>query len=110
MSVTAGLRYTHERKTMDSSGGLHLLDLPATLVPGSSFAFTDAISHDAWTPKFGVDMRLREDALVYVSATRGFKSGGFSPTSTEAGLGFAPEFAWSYEGGVKAVSEAAEPD
>jgi iron complex outermembrane recepter protein len=102
VTATAGLRYTHERKTIDNSGGLYILDTQAGLVPGTAYAYTDAISNDAWTPKFGVEMRVRENVLAYGSAARGFKSGGFSPTSTEAGLGFAPEFAWSYEGGVKA--------
>ena len=101
VTATAGLRYTHERKTIDNSGGLYTLDAQAILLPDSSYAYTDAISDDAWTPKFGVEMRVRENVLAYGSAARGFKSGGFSPTSTEAGLGFAPEFAWSYEGGVK---------
>ncbi len=101
VTATAGLRYTHERKTIDNSGGLYTLDAQASLVPGSSYAYTDAISNDAWTPKFAVEMRVRENVLAYGSAARGFKSGGFSPTSTEAGLGFAPEFAWSYEGGLK---------
>ena len=39
--------------------------------------------------------------LTYASATRGFKTGGFNVTSPEAGRGFAPEWAWSYEAGVK---------
>jgi iron complex outermembrane receptor protein len=39
--------------------------------------------------------------MTYVSATRGFKSGGFNLSSTQPGRGFAPEWAWNYEGGVK---------
>jgi iron complex outermembrane receptor protein len=39
--------------------------------------------------------------MLYGSATRGFKSGGFNLSSTQAGRGYAPEWAWSYEGGVK---------
>ena len=46
-------------------------------------------------------MKLPHDALVYVSATRGFKSDGFNPSSTAPGRGYAPEWAWSYEGGWK---------
>ena len=41
--------------------------------------------------------------MAYASATRGFKSGGFNASSPEAGRGFAPEWAWSYEGGLKTV-------
>ena len=36
-----------------------------------------------------------------MSATRGFKSGGFNPSATTANPGYAPERAWSYEGGWK---------
>ena len=55
----------------------------------------------AWTPKLGLEMHLPNKGLLYALATRGFKSGGFNPTSTRAGLGYAPEWAWSYEGGLK---------
>jgi iron complex outermembrane recepter protein len=46
-------------------------------------------------------MKLPRGALGYVSATRGFKSGGFNPSSIVPAGGYAPEFAWSYEGGWK---------
>ena len=100
VAVTAGLRYTHERKTIDNTGGLYTVDAPMTL-SSDYYSYTDAISHDAWTPKFGVEVRARENVLAYASATRGFKSGGFNATSTAAGRGYDPEWAWSYEGGVK---------
>ena len=103
VSVTAGLRYSREHKTIDNAGQLSTIDLPVTLVPGSAYSYTDAISHTAWTPKFGLEFRARENAFVYVSATRGFKSGGFNFTSPEAGRGYAPEWAWSYEGGLKTI-------
>ena len=70
-------------------------------VPGSVYGYSDSIAHGAWTPKIGLEMKLPHDALAYVSATRGFKSGGFNPSSTAAGRGYAPEWAWSYEGGWK---------
>jgi iron complex outermembrane receptor protein len=101
VSATAGLRYTHERKTIDNAGHLETQDVPAVPVPGSSYAFADAIAHDAWTPKLGLEWRLRERTLAYVSATRGFKSGGFNLSSREAGRGYAPEWAWSYEAGLR---------
>jgi iron complex outermembrane receptor protein len=103
VSVTAGIRYSRERKTIDSAGQVSTLDAPVTVLPGTSYAYTDAISHTAWTPKFGLDLRAGENSFAYVSATRGFKSGGFNPTSPEAGRGYAPEWAWSYEGGLKTL-------
>ena len=63
-------------------------DLP---VPGSVYGYSDSIAHGAWTPKVGLEMELPNGALTYVSATRGFKSGGFNPSSTAPGRGYAPE-------------------
>jgi iron complex outermembrane receptor protein len=101
LSVTGGLRYTHEVKNIDNAGGRYGLDAPFAPVSGSVYGYSDSISHDAWTPKVGLEVKLPHDALGYVSATRGFKSGGFNPSSTAAGRGYAPEWAWSYEGGWK---------
>jgi iron complex outermembrane receptor protein len=103
VAVTTGLRYTHERKRIDNAGGVYSIDSPATLLSGS-YSYSDAISHDAWMPKFGLEMRARENVMAYASATRGFKSGGFNASSPAAGRGFAPEWAWSYEGGLKTVA------
>ena len=104
ISATAGLRYTHERKAIDNAGRMLTLDPPAALVPASAYGYADDISHAAWTPKLGVELRPDERVLAYVSATRGFKSGGFNLTSMETGRGYAPEWAWSYEVGLKTVA------
>jgi iron complex outermembrane receptor protein len=101
LSATGGLRYTHERKSIANSGQLVTLDPPVTVQPGTAYAYADEITHAAWTPRFGVDVRARDDLFAYASAARGFKSGGFNLTSTEAGRGYAPEWAWSYEAGLK---------
>jgi iron complex outermembrane receptor protein len=101
LSATAGLRYTREDKTIQNEGQLFTLDGPIAQVAGSAYAYADALSRTAWTPKFGLELRTGEHTLAYVSASRGFKSGGFNITTTEPGRGFAPEWAWSYEAGVK---------
>jgi iron complex outermembrane receptor protein len=103
LSATVGLRYTHERKEIDNAGGLYRLDDPVSPVTGSVYSYSDSAIHTAWTPKLGLEMKLPRGALGYVSATRGFKSGGFNFSSTAPGRGFAPEFAWSYEGGLKST-------
>jgi iron complex outermembrane recepter protein len=100
---TLGLRYSREQKDIENIGGLYGLDTPMAPVAGSTYGYTDTIRHTAWTPRFAVAMTLTEDAMIYVSATRGFKSGGFNPSSTQAGRGFAPESAWNYEGGIKST-------
>jgi iron complex outermembrane receptor protein len=101
LAMTGGLRYTRERKSIDNAGGLFTLEHPQVPVPGATYAYTDAISHAAWTPKVGLDVTIAKSTLAYASATRGFKSGGFNLASPEPGRGYAPEWAWSYEAGVK---------
>ena len=101
ISATAGLRYTRERKAIDNAGWMLTLDMPSAFVPASGYVYADAISHAVWTPKLGVELRPSDRVLAYFSATRGFKSGGFNLTSMEIGRGYAPEFAWSYEVGLK---------
>ena len=102
LSATAGVRYTHEGKDIDNAGGtLRPRCSVLRRFPGRSTAIPIPSRTDAWTPKVGLEMKLPHDALAYVSATRGFKSGGFNPSSTAPGRGYAPEWAWSYEGGWK---------
>jgi iron complex outermembrane recepter protein len=101
LSATAGVRYTHEAKDIDNAGGLYGFEAPYAPISGSIYGYSDSIANGAWTPKIGLEMKLPNGALAYVSATRGFKSGGFNPSSTAAGRGYDPEWAWSYEGGWK---------
>ena len=73
-------------------------------------AFSDPFIADtsrgdnAWTPKFGLNFQATENALIYGSITRGFKSGGYDLGA--AGLanalqGYGSEFLWAYEVGIK---------
>jgi iron complex outermembrane recepter protein len=98
ISGIVGVRYSRDDKTMDNLG---VSEIGHTAV--SSFRYLDSIAATAWTPRFGLDFRIADGALAYVSATRGFKSGGFNPTAGSAGRGFAPEWAWTYEAGFKSA-------
>jgi iron complex outermembrane receptor protein len=101
LSATAGLRYTREQKDISNAGGQFGLDAPMAPIPRTAYAYTDSIGYTAWTPKLGLAMKLPHHLLTYVTATRGFKSGGFNLSSTVSGRGFAPEWAWSYDAGLK---------
>ena len=61
----------------------------------------DRATYDAWTPKGSLQVQASRDTFFYLSATRGFKSGGLNITARRPGGAFRPEFAWSYEGGLK---------
>lgn len=51
------------------------------------------------TPKLRLAYRFDDDRQVYVSATRGARSGGFDRLSSQPAYG--SEYLWSYEAGVK---------
>jgi iron complex outermembrane recepter protein len=101
VSVTAGARYTGEQKDLDATGGEYRLGTAMLTSPDTFYDFAERATYDAWTPRISLQVQGSRAAFVYVSATRGFKSGGFNPAAREAGRGFSPEFAWSYEGGLK---------
>lgn len=89
--LTAGLRYSYEAK-----------DFQYRIFSDGSAVAADAAkeSWKAWTPKFGIQHDFSDDVMVYASATRGFKSGGFQLGD---GKPFLPEYLWSYEAGLKSM-------
>jgi iron complex outermembrane recepter protein len=101
VSFTAGLRYTEEQKYMlDNFQSFNF----ATGVPNPGFPaiFPDTRKFSAVTPKFALDWQIEPNVLAYLSATRGYKSGGMNYAATSiATASFSPESLWSYEGGIK---------
>ena len=103
LSLTLGARYTHESKDarinaygFDPTGSF--LAAPYDVAPSESW--------NAFTPKATLDYRINEDAMIYVSYSEGFKSGGFNGSaSSEASAlsGFDPEKAKQWEGGLKSM-------
>jgi iron complex outermembrane recepter protein len=103
LGFTAGLRYSEETKDDFSAFFLRFdidgLESTGPLTPvGAPRAARDR--WNAWTPKFGLDFRASEDVLLYASATRGFKSGGYNSLQPSNPV-FDPEFIWAYEIGAK---------
>lgn len=103
LTVTAGARITWEKKDADLAGVLvQGPGLPPPLA--EEYAVKADKKWDAFTPRFAVSYRISNDAMVYASAARGFKSGGFqgtAGTAASAATPYDPEFAWSYEVGAK---------
>ena len=104
LSVTAGLRYSRERRRLIQRYLIDVLtpydpDLPpppGLRLPSRTFS--------AWTPRFGLQYQFDSRTLLYATYARGFKSGSFDPsadpaTTTDASYG--PEKLSSYEIGVK---------
>jgi iron complex outermembrane receptor protein len=101
VSLTGGVRYTDEQKDLDNTGGVYRLGTAILADPTSFYDYLDNATYQAWTPKGSIQVQVSRDTFVYISATRGFKAGGFNGTARERGLAFSPEFAWSYEAGLK---------
>lgn len=68
----------------------------STLVGNEEFTF--------FTPKVTLEYDLSDDVLLYASAGRGAKAGGFNPGAVSPELlTYEPEFNWTYELGSKGV-------
>lgn len=96
---TLGVRYTKDDKDGDLVYNLFGGVLPP---PGPTGTTWPQVLNDSWsavTPKVGVDFDFTDDIMGYVSATRGFKSGGFNLIAVQTP--YDPEFLWSYEAGLK---------
>ena len=112
LKLTAGIRYTDETKTFElSDNRLSCNDgtVEATclntgnLFGPSGLAVPHKQSAKLWTPRFAVNYKATDDILLFASATRGFKSGGWNARATNVStfLPFGPEKVWSYETGIK---------
>eukprot|EP00752_Nemacystus_decipiens_P018150 g16282.t1 len=96
-SLNFGLRYSYEEKDYTLE---HLrVNAGVPIVPRT-------VVSDDWgelSPKIGLDFQLNDNALLYGSISRGFKSGGFNgrPTVAAEVEPFEPEFVTTYEVGFK---------
>ena len=106
-TLSGGLRYSRDTKdywrTTSTFWG------PALRVLNETVAFEGRQTWDAWTPSLSLQKGFSDNLMAYVSANRGFKSGGFngranSALETTAAV-FDPEFVWTYEAGVKFRSD-----
>jgi iron complex outermembrane receptor protein len=100
VSLTLGARYTYETKSIAQWQAVSLISTGA--IAGAPIVFARDENFHALTPKLGVQWSPRDDFMLYASATRGYKSGGFNFSATSADTSaFDPEKVWSYEIGAK---------
>jgi len=107
VTLTAGGRYTDEDKDIafasrNDRGGIFNIST-AELIAGG-VPVKQGVTK--FTPKFSAEFQQTDDWLWYVSATQGFKSGGWNargaaPHTASSYLPFGPEEIWSYEAGFK---------
>ena len=107
LTVTVGGRYTSEEKTFDGRAFFEEELIPAEF--SELYNITGlSIEDDAFSWKLGLDYQASDDVLIYASASRGFKSGGFNggfiafePDPAAALEPYDPEFVNAYELGIK---------
>ena len=102
-TMAAGLRYSRDEKDYWRTTSTFWGPLFAAI--NETVAFEGKQSWDAWTPSLSLQKAFSDNVMGYVSANRGFKSGGFngranSVLETTSAV-FNPEFVWTYEAGVK---------
>ena len=85
LRVSAGLRYSYEEKEEDSNRAIGVLGKD---------------DWSSWTPKISFDYSIKEDVMLYFSASRGFKSGALTRVGTEYNS-LEPEILDAYEVGAK---------
>jgi len=112
IKLTAGIRYTDETKKFSitdnrascNDGTLEPSCIDnRNLIAANGAAIPRSQTTKIWTPRFAANFKPNDDLLLFVSATRGFKSGGWNARGTAPSelLPFGPETAWSYEAGLK---------
>ncbi|WP_339863152.1 TonB-dependent receptor [Paremcibacter congregatus] len=113
LSLTVGARFTKEKKEVTSAGeeffgtGVTTAEeMEAVFGTGVGYGRTSFTAENDWnsfSPKIGLDYTVNDDVMVYASASRGFKSGGFNGRLTNRAQSFDPETLWSYEVGLKST-------
>jgi iron complex outermembrane recepter protein len=93
LTVGAEARYNDESRSV--------LDVAANILLEATF--TDTL------PRFSIDYKLTDDVLLYASAAKGLKAGGFNGvragtvTIPQEEQAFGPESNWTYELGAKST-------
>lgn len=105
-SLTLGGRYTDEKKTADVFN-IGYTDATFTRPSGVVAAdFEDSVKFKNFSPKVALDYKLSDQVLLYGTASRGFKSGGFNIRAQATAvprsrLPFDDETVTTYEIGAK---------
>ena len=108
-TLTLGARYTDEQKEIaitDNLGPRGVIAAPLTLETENLIAAGIPVEQEESivTPRVALKYDYSDELMVYASATRGFKSGGWNAREATAPAmqPFGPEKLWAYELGFRA--------
>lgn len=94
LKLTGGLRYTHDEKRIETASGTFALN--PYFIGNADFDKVTGRAILNWNP----DVSFTQDTNVYLSFSRGFKSGGFNPGNNTIPV-FESEVIDAYELGIK---------
>lgn len=104
--LAAGVRWTRDEKEYDRSTST-FWGAPFEAL-NETVAFSAKADWTAVTPSVSLQKHFSDNVMGYVSANRGFKSGGFNGRANTVydtqNAEFDPEYVWTYELGLKASS------
>ncbi|WP_373487407.1 TonB-dependent receptor, partial [Blastomonas sp.] len=112
IKLTAGVRYTDETKNFSVADNRAICNgatVAATCLSDVNLRAPSGVliprrqNVKIWTPRFAINVKPDDDVLLFASATRGFKSGGWNARASSPAqfLPFDEERVWSYEAGIK---------
>jgi iron complex outermembrane receptor protein len=96
-NLTLGGRFTTENKDYNATQSVFIPSINFT-IPGATSGET---KDENFTWRAVLDHQFSDNFMAYVSANRGFKSGGFDNTNGAASLPFLPEELDAFEVGFK---------
>lgn len=111
-----GLRYTYEKKTLDRDMFVTTFDgepmsqaaLDAVWGPSLNtvpYSTSPERSETDWSPSLALEWSATDEIMTYLSATKGFKGGGYDSVHSNGNdlgaLEYGPETAYSFELGSK---------
>lgn len=105
LTLTAGLRYTYEKKKF-AYNSIDLDPYGTSTLPTPVAGINDSFDQDNISGKVGLNFEATDNLMLYVSASKGFKSGGY-----KAAIAFNPdelapfmgEKLYAYEVGAKST-------
>ena len=124
LTATAGYRRAHDYRGLtifQVASGKCTTGATGTVITNPAnaaacrFSVATKFNTDSYT--FGLDWKIAEGKLIYITHRRGYRAGGFNPLAAPALLAvpaipnaaglftYAPEFLTDYEGGIKADFE-----
>jgi iron complex outermembrane recepter protein len=95
LDLSLGARVDHEQKEAVLDTFFEPQFVPAVSV-------NEEASFSSVSPQVALAYRFEQNQVVYATAGRGFKAGGFNPASPVGSEAYGKEHTWNLEGGVKA--------